>query len=161
NNHPEAILFVQHVYNPGEVGSSLYTHTVSTYYSSVRHQWAVFAPDGAPFVSGTPFFVLRAGPTNIAFQHLTSSANTFGDFTVLDNPAINGNPNALILVNQNFGSGLSSGDSASPVYVRYDSEFGRWEIVNLDGASMFNGLQYNVLVVPPKTGHFLQIATTF
>jgi hypothetical protein len=102
---------------------------------------------------------LRANSTDITFQHVTSSSNhAFVSGTVLDNPAINGNPDALILASQNFGTGVTNRASAHQVTVAYQSVLQRWLLLNVDGAAMADGLMFNNLVIPPKRGFMLVTA---
>src|SRR5262249_11101340 len=76
NNHPEDILFVQHVYNPTFApGGNIFTPTVTLFYDNARHQWGVFRLDDNNIPNGTSFYVLKPGADDVAFQHLSSAQN--------------------------------------------------------------------------------------
>jgi hypothetical protein len=160
NNQPDAVIFVQHVFNPGGVGGNNYTPTVAVAYDNVRQQWSIMNADGTPFPSGISFFVLKASPDETFFQHISSPANHLSeaDSTTLDNPLINGNPDAQILVTQNYGTGATNFALDHRVALYYDQSIARWDIV-CACTTMPNGVMFNVLVIPPKSGFFVQTAT--
>ncbi|MCA1731756.1 MAG: hypothetical protein LC751_20860, partial [Actinobacteria bacterium] len=81
-------------------------------------------------------FVHRATPENI-------SANS----TYLDNPLLNGNPNAVLYVTQNWNPGGREGGTYNdhPVGVWYDTNREKWAIFNQDRAAIPEGAAFNVL----------------
>ncbi len=81
-------------------------------------------------------FVHRATPENI-------SANS----TYLDNPLINGNPNAVLYVTQNWNPGGREGGTYNdhPVGVWYDTNREKWAIFNQDRVAIPDGAAFNVL----------------
>jgi hypothetical protein len=163
NGQPGAQVFIQPVYNPAIPLplDDLYTHTVSVAYSTPRQQWSILNDDGSAFPAGIGFFVLKAGPDVVAFNHISSSANHFAtNGTSLDNPLINGNPDAEILVTQNFGSGVTSRADNHRLDLFYDTGSQRWVIEHSQSspgpAPMDTGVMFNVLVIPPSTGFLVQ-----
>ena len=103
---------------------------------------------GAGLGAGTPVFIHRATANNIWLG-----------MTIIDHPLCNGDPNAILIVTQNFSPGgrtvtglgvmtmavgvlYTGGDSSFPAWFR-----GRWAIVNLTMASMAKDIAFNVLVV--------------
>jgi len=158
NNVPGAIIFVQHVYNPVISGSpavvpNSYSRTVTVAYSPARQKWAIMNADGSNFPTGIAFYVLKASPDEVAFQHTSSAANRLAPSgTLLDNPFINGIPDAEILVTQNFGTGVTNKADNQPLDVTYDPASGHWAVENAAGGPLADGLLFNVLVIPPKTG---------
>jgi hypothetical protein len=160
NGDPNAVLFVQHVYNPPGAENNYYTHTVSVAYDPTQGQWAIVNADGAPMPEGITFFVYGASPDETAFQHVTSAANSYTvDGTLLDNPATNGNPDAQILVSQNYGTGVTSSYFDRRLGLFYDTGLKQWVIFNEAADSMPDGVMFNVLVIPPTAGAFVHRAT--
>ncbi len=90
-----------------------------------------------PSASTDPYsvFVHRATPENI-------SANS----TYLDNPLLNGNPNAVLYVTQNWNPGGREGGTYNdhPVDVWYDTNREKWAIFNQDRAAIPEGAAFNV-----------------
>ena len=153
NNQPGAVIFVQ-------PNSDSYTQTVAVAYDNIRQKWSIMNADGTPIPPGITFFVLKASPDESFFTHVTTSANhLYPDGTALDNPLINGNPDAQILVTQNYGTGVTNRAHNHRVGLLYDNTSNRWLIFNEDFSAMPNGVMFNVLVVPPKSGFFVQTAT--
>src|SRR5579859_4627454 len=160
NGHPEAILFAQHAFNLGGGAGTLYTHTLSVAYDDVRHQWAIANADGTPMPLNRHFLVLDPGPEVVAYQHLTSSDNLhLGNRTTLNHPLLNRNPDALIFVTQNFGTGVTDKADNHNLGVWYDVPCQCWSFFHEDGALMDTGLLYNVLIIRPRTGFFVHTAT--
>ncbi|MBI2766380.1 MAG: hypothetical protein HYX53_10790 [Chloroflexi bacterium] len=80
-----------------------------------------------------------SGATPAAFVH-TASAPT-GQSTVIDNPATNNNPTAIVIVTQRWEGVYNP----HPVGVWYSA--GKWLIFNEDVAAMPVNAQFNVLVI--------------
>jgi hypothetical protein len=89
------------------------------------------------------------GTTGPVFIHRAmTGVNTAGDYTTIDNPLCNGDPNAILIVTPNYNPGGGSGTyNNHPVGVFYIGA--RWAIFNQDLASMLNNAAFNVLVVKP------------
>lgn len=106
---------------------------------------SMLSKQGESASTGTAFaavFVHRATPENI-------SANS----TYLDNPQINGDPNVVLYVTQNWNpGGVEDGiynDHAVGVW--YDSDRQRWAIFNQDREPMPDGAAFNVGVLEGQT----------
>ncbi|RIH84657.1 hypothetical protein Mlute_01821 [Meiothermus luteus] len=93
-------------------------------------------------VSGS---IAVSGSNKAAFVHTATLDNINASRTTLDNPMINGDPNAILTVTH-----LSNDTDPvipAPIGVSYDSVAGRWRIFRADGGSMPNGAKFNVLVI--------------
>lgn len=121
----------------------------------------VFADVTIPnkFVPNTPikssevnanFDALNAGKQDkvVAFIHVASPTNISNNYTFIDNPATNGNPNAILIVTPN----RSPAGGAAPFYygsvsVSYGS--GKWAILHDKGPSepVADKEAFNVLVL--------------
>jgi hypothetical protein len=100
---------------------------------------------GEPTPGGAAFdavFVHRATPENIA-----------GNNTYLDSPQINGDPNVVLYVTQNWNPGGGAGTyNEHPIGVWYDPSLQRWAIFNQDLEAMPEGAAFNVAVLEEPTG---------
>lgn len=95
----------------------------------------------------------REGRT--AFVHRAGPANINGNSTYLDDPRINGDPDAQILVTRNWNPGGDGGKyNDHPVGVWYDFRVERWTIYNEDREAMPEGAAFNVAIskADPKPG---------
>jgi hypothetical protein len=88
---------------------------------------------------GIYFNVAIAPKTDSAFLHTTTASNITGsNYTIIDNPLINGNPNAKILVQQRY---ISSYNNVN-VGVWYNGS--KWTIFTEDISAMPEGKDFNV-----------------
>lgn len=117
-------------------------------------------PTGAKAVSSTaagtaleidgPVKVSGSNPT--AFVHIAtagsiSDSDCEGNCTQLNNPLINGNPNAILIVTQVYQSSTNVYND-SPIGVWYDTSAERWNIFNQsESAPMPENAAFNVLVI--------------
>jgi len=151
NQNPHAILFVIQNGEPDNAGQ-IYNHPIGVWYNNQNNTqqwvWGIYNQDDAtvmPF--GIAFNVLMIrGADPSAFIHRTTSDNTANNWTEIDNSFTNGNPNALLLVTQNWKH--RSDYNNHPVGVRYNRTTRKWTIFNQDKAAMPVGAQFNVLISP-------------
>ncbi len=151
NNDPDAIVFAVSNYNPGGVGGIVNDHPIAVFYNPIREQWAVFnQEETADMPQGASFNVLvpASGPT--VFVHRAGPANTAKNYTMIDHPLANNNPNAVVFVTQNFNPGGGFGVlNDQPIGVFYDSiSTNRWGICNQDReVDMPIGAAFSVMVM--------------
>jgi hypothetical protein len=92
---------------------------------------------GAGLNSGTPVFIHRA-----------TAANIVNNWTVIDHPHCNNNPNAILIVTPNYNPGGVGGTySNHSIGVYYTNN--RWTIFNQSLAPIALNAAFNVLVVTP------------
>ena len=94
-----------------------------------------------------------AEPIDSVFVHRATSESVSSNSTYLDNRLINGNPDAILSVTQNWNP--ESGDGAyndHSVGVWYDEGAQRWAIFNQDRAAMSEGVAFNVVVAAAPSG---------
>jgi hypothetical protein len=78
--------------------------------------------------------------------------DTSGHSTYLDDPPTEGNPNAVLVVTQNWNPGGSSGKyNDHPIGVWYNNNRSKWAIFNQDRAAMPVGADFNVAVLKGPT----------
>lgn len=87
-----------------------------------------------------------------AFVHRAAPENIIQNSTYLDDPLINGDPDAILYVTQNWNPGGSRGTyNDHPIGVWYDANRLRWAIFNQDLAAMPEGAAFNVVVLKDST----------
>ncbi len=137
NRDPDALVFALHNWNPFGSGTSVYDKKLGVYYSSSI--WGIFSQDASAMPEGIYFNVAVAPKTDSAFLHTTTASNISGsNYTIIDNPLINGNPNAKILVQQRYISSYSNVN----VGVWYNGS--KWTIFTEDKSAMPEGKGFNV-----------------
>ncbi len=146
NNNPTALLFISHNYDPDYANYNYCDHTLGVWYDGAN--WTIYDDGGVnAFVPNTTFnvFAVESGTPN-AYLHVADSTNTSTYITYLDNPFLNGNPNATIFVTFNLdASGKSVPYNHSPIGVWYDGS--RWTIFNeITSDTIAYGSAFNVLI---------------
>ena len=156
NRDPDALIFALHNWNPFGTGTSVYDKKLGVYhYNSV---WSIFDQEGVPMQEGIYFNVAVAPKTDSAFLHTTTASNIISNYTVIDNPLLNGNPSAKILVQQRY---ISSWNNVN-VGVWYSSGTSKWTIFNEDLSTMLEGKDFNVWLLNDNKSfvHTVDIAST-
>jgi hypothetical protein len=132
-----------------------------------RHEtpisWSIVGPAGPQGPAGAPGPACAQGPACaganiVTFRHTRTVANTcgpFNNFSLMDNPSINGNANASIFVTAIVGinGGRTNTNPNSNMNLTYTGgapfgscPAGRWIVA---GGDISTGAQFNVMVVSP------------
>jgi hypothetical protein len=161
NGNPSAIVLVTHNYNPGGVGGTYNDHPVGVRYDGTMDKWAIFNQDYSGMVDGTDFNVLIPPTGRDVFVHTATVANTFFNYTLIDHPITNNNPNAILLVTHNLNpGGASSTHNAHSIGVWYSSSAKKWAVFNQDNSSsMPVDAAFNVLIPTTDWAVFVHTAT--
>jgi hypothetical protein len=82
------------------------------------------------------------------FQQAATAANVSGDSMIIDNPYTNGNPNAILLVNQDWNLDYHCGCvyNNHPIGTWYNLWIGKWEIFNEDGSAIPLNAKFDAIV---------------
>jgi hypothetical protein len=101
----------------------------------------------------------NAPANKTVFTHTATDANSRGDYTYISDPAIDGDPNAVVLVAESTDRGNTRGAS-------YDHNIGvwyeganekKWAIFNQDRAAIPAGTTFQV-IIPPASETFVHYA---
>ena len=131
-------------------------------YHETPISWSIVGPAGPQGPAGPPGTCAQgpacAGANTVTFRHTRTVANTcgpFSNFSVMDNPAINGNADAMIYVTAIVGinPGRTNTNPNSSMNLTYTGgasfgtcPAGRWIVA---GGDIATGAQFNVMVVSP------------
>jgi len=146
NGNPNAILMVTQNWNPGGRNGTYNNHPVGVWYTPAG-RWSIFNEDQAPIAPKASFNVQVLNPSPSAFVYRAISSNVTNNYTVFKNGATDGNPNAIVLVTQNWNP-LGKGGiyNRHEVGVWYTPD-GSWSIFNVDRAAMTLQAAFNVEIV--------------
>lgn len=161
NGNPNAILLTTANWNPPGQSGIYYNFNSGVWYSVFGQQWAIFSQDLTAMVEGASFNVWIPGDDVTAWVHTAAAGNIFSNWTYLDHPSLNNNPNAIFFVDQNWNpSGSLSGvynDNAIGIW--YDDGEGKWGIFNQDYfVDMVAGASFNVMIPHDDFGAFVHTA---
>ena len=153
NGDPDAVALVEAAPGEGGAGADAYDHNVGVWYEPVAGRWAVFNQDRAAVAAGAAFSV-TVPPASESFVHRFDAPDDLpANDTYLDDPSVNGRPEANVSVTQNWNPGGGGGVyNDHPVGVRYDAGRGRWQIFNQDLAPIRDGAAFNVGVTKAAPG---------
>ena len=138
NRDNAAKVFALHNWNPFGVGTTTHDKILGVYHTG--SVWSVFNEDQSAMPENLYFNVAVAPNTDSAFLHTTTASNISANYTTIDNPLLNGNPNAKILVQPRY---ISSYHNVN-VGLWYSGGTAKWTIFNENTASMTAGKDFNV-----------------
>jgi hypothetical protein len=89
----------------------------------------------------------RAGNGEVSFVHRATDENSRGDYTYLDHPSINGDPDAVVLVVPDPDRGNAGGGAYDHnIGVWYEPGERKWAVFNQDLAAVPAGSAFEVVV---------------
>ncbi len=138
NGDPDAVVLAE--------PSGSYERNIGVWYEFGKEKWGIFNQDMAAIPAGSAFEVV-VPPAEEGFVHRAGPADTFGNVTYLDDPRLNGRPDAEVSVTPNWLPGGGNGIyNDHPVGVLYDEDVGKWFVYNENGARMPRRAAFNVAV---------------
>ena len=147
NNNGDALIFItQHFgkYN---------NHQVGVWYDG--RKWFIYHEDLAAMPSNTKFNVLVRRANDRIFQHKATASNIKDNWTVIDHPKCNNNPNAVLFITQHY-KGVYNPKAIGVWYTG-----SRWAIYNQDKTAMTNGVNFNVIVQTEGRASGLENASVY
>ena len=149
NSRPGALVFVTPSYDPGGVGGSDTSPAnipMGVLYDPVLHRWAIFNEDQSTMALGLSFNVLVVPQANSQALSVKAAAPTLNRM-YLNNPALNANPKAKLIVTQVWNHNASTGIyNNNNIGVWYDTSKAKWAIYNESHSSMPANARFNVLI---------------
>jgi serine/threonine protein kinase len=159
NGNPNAILIVTQNWNPGGGNGTYNNHPVGVWYTPAGN-WAIFNEDLVAMTPQACFNVKVLSQSPSVFVQVATPQNSINNYTVIDNPLTNGNPNAVLIVTQNWNpDGRNGTYNNHPVGVWYTPS-GNWSIFNQDLAPMIPQTSFNVQILNPSPSAFVHQATS-
>lgn len=146
NGQPTMRMLVTPNWNPGGVGGVYENHPIGVFYNTSIGRWCIFNQDLAGMPQGASFNVNFASTiVGSVTVHTATPANSAGDYTIIDYPTANNNPQAILLITPNWNPGGVGGVYENHnIGVFYSSWLGRWCIFNQDLSAIPNGASFNV-----------------
>lgn len=111
-------------------------------------RYAVFREDLQPLSTGRRYAVMAPLNGRRNTVHTSTLSNVVNAYTQLDDPELNGHPEALLFALHNWNPGGVGGTYHDHrIGVSYLA--GRWYIGNQDAVDMTSGVAFNISVAPP------------
>jgi hypothetical protein len=157
NGHPEVHIFALHNYSLSNSGvGAIHNHNIGVYYDDSAAKWGIYNLDRTAMPAGMVFNVALAQPGDIALTHVAAPGNIASNYTILDDPGLNGNPNLLLTATPVFNSVAFD----YSINLRYDTLLQKWTILAAGAVSFPSGAAFNLLATPAASGAFVHIVTT-
>lgn len=154
---PDIVPLFMHNFNPNGVLGKYVTVKQGVYFSN--NNWRIFNQDKSDFVENSYYNLWVPGTEVDAFSHATEPANIFANQTILDHPALNGNPNAIAVISSKWDGYYD--ELFQGLY--YTPNDNRWRIYNEGGLgeSMLTNRHFHIAVADEKsTDHVSFIAVS-
>lgn len=126
-------------------GSQVYVNAALGVYHA-GNTWRIYREDQVAFPVNATINVTTLGGDTI-FTHTASAGNSAGDYTIIDNPATNGKPNAVLTVTHNWNPGGASGVYNVHNFGVFYTSTGKWAVFNEDLTPIPSGASFNIGVV--------------
>jgi hypothetical protein len=123
NNNPNAVFIVSDLYG------SYHLPVIGVFYDNGTQRWRIYNTAGDAMPTNKKFHIAVAinGQAQYgALKHISTAQNITNNRTALDNPNLNGNPDAVIFVTQVWNGG--GAQNAKHVGVFYAND--KWQIYN-------------------------------
>jgi len=146
NPGPKAI--INRYWDPNAVNN---LHNYGFYYDNGFGRRGIYTLDGADIPDGAGFRVMVANNGTASYSHISIPGNSNENFTVLDHPDLNGNPNASFVFTHYWGvNGVQSEVTQNSVFAaKYTGSF--WAIAIEDGfTGIFDGLAFDIVIAPQE-----------
>ena len=149
NNNPDAQIILTTYYNPNGLRND---HNYSVWYNVTSERWIIFTEDLTTLPLDTAFFVGVSGTATETITHAANAGNISGNYTRIDHPLLNDNPDALFVFTHNWGI---SGDTSNVIL---DKTLGmwytgtQWAIYTEDQTAMPENIEFNIMILDPSLG---------
>jgi hypothetical protein len=161
NNNEDALFMVTQDWNPKGLGGTYNDKNIAAWYDTDEDRWVIFNESLANMPEEAAFNVHIPVEDGTVFTHTATASNTFGNYTLIDNPLLNDNPDATVFVTQlwNYPPGSPGVYNDHPIGVWYEGFSGQWSIFNQDLASISDGVPFTVLVASDDETTIVHTAT--
>lgn len=148
NGKPNLLLIATHNYVNGPYQKPAF----GVWYSAGK--WKIYNENRTAMSQGVTFNVLVTKPSANSFSHKATKTTITNNYTIIDNPALNNNPNVEVLVTQNWKSTYNT----NSIGVWYTGS--KWSVYNQNKKAMPVGTNFNIFITSKSsTGkHFLHNA---
>jgi hypothetical protein len=151
NNNPNAHLLVtSHWLREGDFGV-FNNNEVGLFYNNAHGKWGVYNESTNPMPSGAAFNIFVADSPTISVQHTSSPENINLNWTLIDDPDLNNQPNLILFANHHF-------QSERHPHVTGVWYSGQWSIFNQDQMSMVADRTFNIVAASEQNNVFVHVA---
>jgi len=130
-------------WNPNSVYN---THNYGFWYNTDSERRNIYTENGTNIPEDAAFKILVIGAGVSYLEHLSDASNISGNWTVLDHPDLNGNPNATFVFSHYYGvSGAGSQVTIDKVLSAWYTGT-NWAIYTEDQSVMPEGIAFDIII---------------
>ncbi len=149
NNRPDQVVFNTHYWTPHQVYNPETTY--AGYQQSVN-RWAIFKEQTDEFnflPENAAFHVVIPSPLHETFVHEATSSNITSNWTAIDHPLLNENPDAIFFAETNWDGSNYLKNTRSNLGVWYNQSTQKWNVFTQDLSDVNEESKFNILI--PKS----------
>ncbi|MDT0555842.1 DUF7452 domain-containing protein [Patiriisocius hiemis] len=143
NGNPDAQVILTTYYNPNGIRNN---HNYGVWYDSADDRWKIYTEDLVDIPLDSAFFVGVGETDAITITHTATAANISGNWTEIDHPLLDNNPDAVLVFTHNWGA---TGDSSNVIL---DKTLGvwytgsKWAIYTEDLSPMPQDIEFDITI---------------
>ncbi len=150
NGNPNARIVLTTYFNPNSLRND---HTYAVWYNNTTDRWNIFPEDLSNLPLDTAFFIGVPDGTNTGVTtHRAEVANITGNYTSIDHPLLNGNPNAVFVYTHNWGISGGSGNVVLDHITGAWYTGTNWAIYTEDFSAMPEDAEFDLMIYDPSLG---------
>jgi hypothetical protein len=150
NGNPSARVLLTTYFNPNGLRND---HTYSVWYNATTDRWNIFPEDLSNLPLDTAFFMgVPDGSNTAVATHVADAGNIAGNYTIIDHPLLNGDPDAVFVYTHNWGVSGGSGNVVNDHVTGVWYTGSNWSIYNEDLSAMPEDAEFELMIFDPTLG---------
>jgi hypothetical protein len=149
NGNPNARIVLSTYYNPNSLRNN---HPYGVWYDVNINRWIIYAEDFATIPLDTAFFYSVLPEVAISIKHIATAGNVTANWTVIDHPLLNGNPEGIVLVGHNWGLNATSANIIMDKAIGVWYTGSNWAIFTEDQSAMPVDIEFDLMIFDPTLG---------
>ncbi|MBL4663961.1 MAG: T9SS type A sorting domain-containing protein [Flavobacteriaceae bacterium] len=149
NGNPNARIVLTTYFDPNGLRND---HTYAVWYNGATDRWNIFPEDLSNLPLDTAFFMgIPDGNVAVA-THRADAGNISGNYTIIEHPLLNNNPNAVFVYTHNWGISGGSGNVVLDHITGAWYTGTNWAIYTEDSTSMPEDAEFDLMIYDPSLG---------
>jgi len=149
NGNPNARMVLTTYFNPNGLRND---HPYAVWYNNSTDRWNIFPEDLVNLPLDTAFFIGIPDGNVAEANHRADAGNITGNYTVIDHPLLNGNPDAVFVYTHNWGISGGSGNVVLDHITGVWYTGSNWAIYTEDLAAMPEDAEFDLMIYDPSLG---------
>jgi len=149
NGNPNARIVLTTYFNPNGLRND---HSYAVWYNNTTDRWNIFPEDLSNLPLDTAFFIGIPDGNVAETTHRADAGNISGNYTVIDHPLLNGDPNAVFVYGHNWGISGGSGNVVLDQVTGAWYTGTNWAIYTEAQTAMPEDVEFDLMIFDPSLG---------